>query len=114
MNTQPFAWARARYLVAPALLLLSALAVAGNDLVQVHEDFSRDPGWEAVNNRVVGVGGPVIRQNFGWTPGADGRGAVGGEIWSTTTPATYGMPIGPFDLTQKLSASGQVTLQRMS
>ncbi len=114
MRTRPSAWGRARSLVAPALLLLSAVAVAGDGLVQVHEDFSKDPGWEAINNRVVGVGGPMVRQDFGWSPGEDGRGAVGGEIWSTTTPATYGMPVGPFDLTRRLSASGKVAIKRMS
>src|SRR4051812_32841313 len=29
-------------------------AAPDSDLVEVHEDFSKDPGWEAVNNRVVG------------------------------------------------------------
>ena len=60
------------------------------------------------DDRVVGVGGPTIHQNFGWSPGDDRQGAIGGEVWSTTTPATYGMPIGPFDLTRELSASGKV------
>jgi hypothetical protein len=94
--------------------MLSAAAVAGDGLVQVHEDFSKDPGWEAVNNRVIGVGGPTIHQDFGWCPGEDGQGAVGGEVWSTTTPATYGMPVGPFDLKRKLSASGKVVIKKMN
>src|SRR5581483_9149789 len=89
-------------------------AVADDNLVQVHEDFSKDPGWEAVNNRVVGAGGPVIRQDFGCSLADDGRGSVGGTVWSTTAQATYGMPIGPFDLTRKLSASGKMTIKKMS
>src|SRR3954464_7207795 len=114
MNRPCLAWWRTLYFVVPTLVLLSTVAVADDDLVQVHEDFSKDPGWEAVNNRVVGVGGPTVHQDFGWSPGEDGRGAVGGEVWSALTPATYGMPIGPFDLTRPLSASGKVAIKKMS
>src|SRR5689334_1655375 len=96
------------------LTLIVAHAAFAAELVQVHEDFSKDPGWEAVKNRVVGEGGPTIHQNFGWTPGDNGQGAVGGEIWATTTPATYGMPVGPYDLTKKLSASGKVIIKKLS
>src|SRR5262245_18294536 len=113
MKKQPWLCSRARFLLVSPLILLCTLAVA-DDLVQVHEDFNSDPGWEAVNNRVVGVGGPTIHQDFGWLPGEDGQGMVGGEIWSTTTPASYGMPVGPFDLTRKLSASGKVAIKKMS
>jgi hypothetical protein len=91
---------------------MTPLLAQDGELIQVHEDFSIDPGWESINNRVIGEGGPMINQDFGWTPGDDGRGAVGGVIWSTHVPADYGMPIGqPFDLRRELSASGKVTIK---
>src|SRR4051812_26324491 len=95
------------WLTCVSFLLPEAWAAAAADnLVQVREDFSKDPAWEGINNRIRGEDAPTIHQNFGWTAGDDGRGAVGGEIWAGVTPASYGMPLGPFDLTRKLSASG--------
>lgn len=103
-----------RFLLWMWVLLAAVPLSAADDLVQVHQDFNKDPGWEGVNNRVIGVGGPTIHQDFGWSLGPEGLGAVGGEIWAGPTPASYGMPIGPFDLTRKLSASGTITIKRMS
>lgn len=96
-----------------ALVLLGmveAVAAAG-EVRQAHEDFSTDPGWEAIHNRVIGEGGPTIRQDFGWTAADNGNGAIGGTVWSGLVPATYGMPIGPFDLKRKLTASGKITIK---
>jgi hypothetical protein len=76
MRTRLSAWRRARSSAPLALLLMAAAAVADDGLVQVHEDFSNDPGWEAVNNRVVGKGGPTFHQDFGWSPGETGSAAA--------------------------------------
>jgi hypothetical protein len=60
--------------------------------VQVTAAFDTDPGWEAVNNRVVATGCPTIRQDFGW--GRSGRagtgGAIGGTVWRS--PSGTGRP----------------------
>ena len=56
------------------IVLTRSWAESSDPLVQVREDFSRDPGWEGVNNRIVGVDGPTVNQNFGWTAGEDGKG----------------------------------------
>ena len=34
-------------------LLTSLTTFAQTDLVQIHQDFSNDPGWEFRNNRIV-------------------------------------------------------------
>jgi hypothetical protein len=119
----------------------AAAAAAGagggerGQLVQVHNDFSTDPHWEGINNRVEAENPPTKKQNFGWRPGpregadagagaregADagggagggagaGGGEVGGIIWRSRTPAWYGMKVGPFSFDDKLSASGTIRM----
>ncbi|MBN2357798.1 hypothetical protein JXO59_16930 [candidate division KSB1 bacterium] len=77
----------------------------------IYQDFSTDPGWEGVNNRVRCDDCPIITQDFGWRPtghNGDGTGEIGGVIYKSTTPAYYAMPIGPFSFKDKLSASGKM------
>lgn len=85
------------------------------ELVQVHEDFSRDPGWESVHNRIVCKDCPTVTQAFGWGPTSHlgGRlGEVGGRIWQSTTPALYGMPLGrPLSYNDRFSASGRIAFK---
>ncbi len=80
--------------------------------MQVHEDFSRDPGWENVHNRIVCKDCPPVAQDFGWGPTSHlgGKGAeIGGRIWQSTTPAYYGMPLGrPLSYNDRFSASGRI------
>lgn len=71
-----------------SLLYCSATLLAQNDLVQVKQDFSNDPGWEGVQNRIIAKDNPTIKQDFGW---ADGK--IGGVIWQSRTPAYYGLPL---------------------
>ena len=35
-------------------------------LMQVRQDFSRDPGWDHYQNRIVGTDMPKVVQDFGW------------------------------------------------
>src|SRR3954468_24870776 len=35
-------------------------------VMQVHEDCSRDPGWDHYQNRIVGTDMPKVVQDFGW------------------------------------------------
>jgi hypothetical protein len=94
-----------------ALLLAVPLAWAGNgDLVQVKQDFTTDPGWKGVNNRIEALDPPTVTQNFGWTPGK-----VGGTVWQSRTPAWYAMPLGrPLSFRDRFSASGQVSIKKIS
>jgi len=91
-------------------------AMAEGELVQVHEDFSEDPGWEGFNNRISAQDGPLVKQDFGWmadSPIPGTKGAIGGMIWSSTTPAWYALPFGrPFSFNDRLSASGQIAFDR--
>ena len=84
---------------------------SGGKISTVFQDFSTDPGWEGVNNRVQCENCPVVTQNFGWRPGhhnGDGAGEIGGVIWKSTTPAYYAMPVGPFSFKDRFSASGKM------
>ena len=114
-------------LLAVPVLAITAIAMAWsqgvasepsqNGLTQVHEDFSRDPGWEGVNNRIECSDCPTITQNFGWSPtsycGA-GKGEIGGTIWRSRTPAYYAMPIGrPLTFNDAFSAAGRIVFRRI-
>ena len=77
------------------------------------EDFSKDPGWVGVNNRVTyddNEQGGV--HNFGWQPthlagGAPGE--IGGLMWRS--PYAYCADlVGPFSLRDRLEAHGRVML----
>jgi hypothetical protein len=82
-------------------LVLATLGIASAEergkLVQVGQDFSTDPGWEGLTNRVECSDCPAITQDFGWsptTPAATSPGEIGGVIWRSTTPAWYAMRFG--------------------
>src|SRR5436190_23213285 len=82
------------------------------ELVQVYQDFSKDPGWEWKNNRVVAQDPPTVKQDFGWGPtnftGA-GPGEIGGTIWRSRTPAWYALPLNrPLSFKDKFSFSARV------
>lgn len=81
------------------------------DIITLFQDFSTDPGWEGMNNRVQCENCPVITQDFGWNTtnhNGDGAGEISGIIWKSTTPAYYAIPIGPFSFKDRLSASGKI------
>ena len=99
-------------------LVLATLGIASAEergkLVQVGQDFSTDPGWEGVTNRVECGDCPTITQDFGWSPtthAATSPGEIGGVIWRSTTPAWYAMPFGqPLSFTNSFSASGSIAV----
>lgn len=87
--------------------------LAQSSIITIHQDFSHDPGWEGMNNRVQCEDCPIITQDFGWKPtdhNGDGIGEISGVIWKSTTPAYYAMPIGPFSFKDKLTASGKLAV----
>src|SRR4051812_28987038 len=85
---------------------------AGDDLVQVKQDFSHDPHWQGLNNRIVCDNCPTIHQDFGWSPAKKfrGDGAISGTIWRSRSPAYYAAKVGPFSFNDSLSASGRVAM----
>jgi hypothetical protein len=95
-------------------LVTGAELLAQDKLTQVRLDFSTDPGWESMNNRIEASNPPTIKQDFGWTntnhTGA-GPGEIGGTIWRSRTMAYYALPLGkPLSFKDAFSASGKVTL----
>jgi len=120
---------RGKFLVflAPALLAVWAglidtpplgMASRGEVLVEVHEDFRQDPGWEGVNNRIECVDCPTVTQDFGWRPtshSGGGKGEIGGRIWRSRTPAYYAMPLGrPLTFEDAFSASGRIVFRHIT
>lgn len=88
------------------VMLAAATTSQGQGLVQVQQDFTQDPGWEAVGNRVEASDPPTVKQDFGY---ADGR--IGGEIWKSTTPAWYGLKLDPpLSFKDAFSASGKIAV----
>jgi hypothetical protein len=93
------------------VLLLSSLAMA-----QKSEDFSTDPNWDALNNRLLPDPLPVIEQSFGYSPNTNHAGGSNGEIGGltqrSTTPAYYAMKIPTRTFNNKLKASGKFSVTR--
>lgn len=97
---------------AASLFVIGGVVAVGEEprtaaLIQVEEDFTTDPGWEGLHNRVVATDGPTVTQDFGYESGQ-----VGGTVACSTTPASYGMRVGPFSFEDALSASGKIRLHR--
>jgi len=119
LSYTPSKWSEIYFSRVLAWLVIGAVAGIGTsraeeDLVQVREDFSSDPGWDNWNNRVEFHDCPTVTQNFGWraTSHFGGEpGEIGGTIWRSTTPAWYAMPLGhPLSFKDSFSASGRVVV----
>jgi hypothetical protein len=96
------------------MLLWGSVVIGQPALIQVKQDFSGDPGWENMNNRIEPTDPPTVSQDFGWSAtnhlGA-GTGELGGEIWRSRTIAYYAMPLGkPLTFKDRFSASGKIML----
>ncbi|HEX3601548.1 MAG TPA: hypothetical protein VHU84_15460 [Lacipirellulaceae bacterium] len=80
------------------------------------ESFDHDPGWEAINNRVVPKRMPTVRQDFGYrTTNIDGKsvGEIGGTVQRSTTPASYAAEIPARSLDDRLTASGTFSIEHV-
>ncbi|HEY3899906.1 MAG TPA: hypothetical protein VGM54_14905 [Chthoniobacter sp.] len=77
------------------------------------ENFDHDPGWEAINNRIVPEHPRTVFQDFGFSPTssfAGGKpGEIGGHISRTARLAYYAAKLPTKTLNDKLSASGAFT-----
>jgi hypothetical protein len=100
-----------------AVAALSAVApdraYGEGSLVQVHQDFSHDPGWEGVRNRLPATFPPRVMQRFGWSRtnhAGKAAGEVGGYIQSTTRSAYYAKAIERRTMEAPLSFSGSFAM----
>jgi hypothetical protein len=109
-----------RLMFAVAIALCACLRFAAEirgesqgNLLQVKQDFTRDPHWEGMNNRIIADNCPTIHQDFGWAAlGKQGAnsGAISGTVWRSRTPAYYAMKVGPLSFDSELSASGLISV----
>jgi hypothetical protein len=105
--------------IVPFFLTLSvAVAPAREGGVTLKtESFDRDPGWEEFNNRVAPKRIPTVIQDFGYRTsnfaGTD-VGEIGGQVWRSSTRASYAASIAPKTLHEKLSASGTFAITATS
>ena len=99
----------------PIAPLISPLSIfAQSDLAQIHQDFSKDPGWDWKDNRIAAEDPPTIKQDFGWTEtnhtGSAAAGEIGGTIWQSKTPAYYALPFNkPLSFKDKFSFSCRIS-----
>jgi hypothetical protein len=97
-----------------AILVLGVSKSFCLESVQVHQDFSTDPGWEGINNRIVASPLPVVHQDFGWSRTNylnTSQGEIGGTIYQSRTPAWYAMPFGrPLTFDNAISAYGKIAV----
>jgi len=94
-------------------ILLTAPAAA--QTVTRTENFDRDPGWDAQNNRLIPKQIPTVSQDFGYsrTNFAGGAiGEIGGRIWRSTKPAYYATPIETRTLDDRMRMRGKMSLQK--
>lgn len=79
------------------------------------QDFSRDPGWTGVGNRVTFEDREQVgAHNFGYSAETDHAGGTAGEIggglWRSGDFCYYADRVGPLNLEQRLEARGKVKL----
>ena len=115
MTKRQPSWCKLIFSMTAFASLATAAALRAQDLVQVHQDFSANPGWEAVGNRIEAIDPPTITQDFGWAPanqaGGKPAGAIGGHVAHSRTPAHYALPFGkPFTFNDAFSASGRIAV----
>jgi hypothetical protein len=104
-------------ILVPVLAHLALVLAARGQPVQIREDFSRDPGWDHLQNRIVGTDMPQVVQDFGWrrtnfTWG--GPGEIGRRVANSRRQACYAMPLGrPLSSDDEISASGALALRHV-
>jgi hypothetical protein len=103
--------------LASVLARLTVVPSAPAQLVEVREDFSRDPGWDHYQNRIVGTQMPAVIQDFGWhrTSHTGGEpGEIGGRVENSRRQAYYAIPLGrPLSFDDAIAASGKLALHHI-
>jgi hypothetical protein len=86
-------------------------------IVKIEEDFSRDPGWDHYQNRIIGTEMPKVVQDFGWRRTnftGSGPGEIGGRVENSRRQAYYALPLGkPLTFDDEISASGKLALRHI-
>jgi hypothetical protein len=105
------------FLLVCVLLQLAVVPAVRGQLVQIRKDFSRDPGWDHYQNRIVGTEMPEVIQDFGWRRTSrigSGPGEIGGRVENSRRQAYYALPMGkPLTFDDELSASGKLALRHI-
>ena len=82
-----------------ALLLIAiCFAAEGGTTELKTESFDRDPNWEGFNNRVTPRKIPTVTQDFGFRMSnfaGQEKGEIGGQVWRSSTRASYAARIPP-------------------
>jgi hypothetical protein len=99
------------------ILTISFFAACGfaNDTAERKQTFDIDPHWDALNNRLTRENYPTITQDFGFSNtnfAGTASGEIGGQIWRSSTPATYATPIDTATFDKPLSASGTLAITK--
>src|SRR3954469_4208680 len=93
---------------------LISFTLAADPPGAAHQYFSKDPGWDSLNNRLLPEKLPVTRQHFGGGDtkyaGGKAKGEIGGRVQRSRTAAYYAMAIAPKTLNDKLHASGRLSV----
>src|SRR5437764_5238296 len=105
------------FLLVCVLPQLAFVPAVRGQLVQIRKDFSRDPGWDHYQNRIVGTEMPEVIQDFGWRRTShigSGPGEIGGRVENSRRQAYYALPMGkPLTFDDELSASGKLVLRHI-
>src|SRR6185503_15262854 len=81
-------------------------ALAEGTTTVKRESFDRDPNWEGLNNHATPKRVPTVIQKFGYsTSNIAGKvkGEIGGQVWRSSTRASYAGSIVPKTLKEKLT-----------
>src|SRR5207249_9623162 len=81
------------------------------------ESFDHDPNSEGFNNHVPPKVQKTVEQDFGYRASnfaGNEKGEIGGDIWRSSTRASYAAKISPKTLGEKLSASGTFAIKATS
>lgn len=110
-----FTGARAvsRFVAVLAVLGFCGGALPGERTTPRRQDFSSDPGWQGVHNRLRPDPVPEKRQDFGYRRShhvGAAAGEIGGVVWRSVKPAWYAKKLAPLTFDNRLSASGKFAL----
>ncbi len=100
-----------------ALLFLTDVSAGADGAKLKTESFDRDPNWEGFNNRITPKRVPTVTQDFGFRMSnfaGQQQGEIGGQVWRSSTRASYAAGILPKTLSQKLTASGSFAVTATS
>jgi hypothetical protein len=102
-----------RIVLTLAAFCLGTVSLSAERTTQRRQDFSNDPGWLGVHNRLRPEPAPEKRQDFGYRTSnhaGEKSGEIGGGVWRSVRPAWYAKKLEPLNFESRLSASGKLAL----